>query len=117
MLPATAQATTVAARTIRPPPKREDIIRPSDPANNVTDYIYQKIGVNLHHQPDHPIGIIKQAIYDYFDAKAPGVFAKLDVSEHEDHTVHACRATPCRAVHQPCLLAGPLPRRLHHGKL
>ena len=37
------------------------------PSNNVTDAIYSKIGVNLHLQPTHPIGIIKQAIYDYFD--------------------------------------------------
>lgn len=31
-----------------------------DPNNNVTEYIYSKMGINLHHQPDHPIGIIKQ---------------------------------------------------------
>ncbi len=65
------------AESARPVLKREDIIT-SDPANNVTDYIYEKMGVNLHHKPDHPIGIIKQAIYDYFEARAPGTFAKLD---------------------------------------
>lgn len=44
----------------------------SDPHNNVTDGIFSKIGVNLHHQPNHPIGIIKSAIYSYFDAAHPG---------------------------------------------
>lgn len=31
-----------------------------DAANNVSDYIYEKMGMNLHQQKDHPIGIIKQ---------------------------------------------------------
>jgi phenylalanyl-tRNA synthetase alpha chain len=31
-----------------------------EPGNNVTEYIYSKMGINLHHQPNHPIGIIKQ---------------------------------------------------------
>ena len=90
-----------SSRTTRPSPKREDIILPLEPANNVsgkyvnlwslgfqphpftpvapnTDYIFQKIGINLHHQADHPIGIIKQAIYSYFDSRLPGKFSKLD---------------------------------------
>lgn len=70
-----------AATAVRPDPpviRRTDIIIPSDPANNVSDYIFEKIGENLHHKPDHPIGIIKQAIYDYFDQLQPGVFIKLD---------------------------------------
>ena len=29
------------------------------PFNNVTDSIFEKIGVNLHQLPSHPIGIIK----------------------------------------------------------
>lgn len=58
-------------------PKREEVIT-SDPNNNVTDYIYEKMGADLHKQADHPIGIIKQAIYDYFDARSPGKFAKFD---------------------------------------
>jgi hypothetical protein len=47
---------------VRAPPKREEVIN-SDPANNVTDYIYEKMGVNLHQQPGHPICTIKDAIY------------------------------------------------------
>lgn len=58
-------------------PPREAIIN-NDKANNVTDYIYEKIGINLHQQKDHPIGIIKQAIYDYFDKNYPGKFNKFD---------------------------------------
>ena len=71
-------AAAAAPRTQRAPPKRDEVIT-SDPANNVSDYIFDKIGVNLHHQVDHPIGMIKEAIHDYFDARQPGVFSKLDV--------------------------------------
>jgi hypothetical protein len=49
-------ASAVAVRT--GPPKREEVIT-SDPANNVTDYIYEKIGENLHQQNGHPICTIK----------------------------------------------------------
>lgn len=48
------------------------------PANNVTDSIFEKIGVNLHQQAAHPIGIIKSAIYEYFDTQHPALFAKFD---------------------------------------
>jgi phenylalanyl-tRNA synthetase alpha chain len=51
----------------------KDQVLTSDPANNVTEYIYSKMGINLHHQPSHPIGIIKQAIYDFFEKNHPGV--------------------------------------------
>lgn len=51
-----------------PPPE----VITDHPFNNVTDSIFQKIGVNLHQQPAHPIGIIKGAIYDYFDQQAGG---------------------------------------------
>jgi phenylalanyl-tRNA synthetase alpha chain len=43
-----------------PPAPPKDQVLTQDPANNVTEYIYSKMGVNLHHQPSHPIGIIKQ---------------------------------------------------------
>ncbi|KAI8109614.1 hypothetical protein M9434_000896 [Picochlorum sp. BPE23] len=56
---------------------REEVIT-SDPANNVTDNIYEKIGTNLHHIPSHPIGIIKEAIYGYFDRNYPDTFTKFD---------------------------------------
>lgn len=49
-----------------------------DPHNNVTDGIFQKIGTNLHQQPHHPIGIIKSAIYQYFDTAHPGLFRTFD---------------------------------------
>ncbi|GFR48980.1 hypothetical protein Agub_g10998 [Astrephomene gubernaculifera] len=58
-------------------PRREDVITGS-PDNNVTDYIYEKMGMDLHRQADHPIGIIKQAIYDYFESRNPGLFQKFD---------------------------------------
>jgi len=40
-----------------------------DPHNNVSDYIYQRLGINLHQRPDHPLGILKNVIGDYFDSK------------------------------------------------
>lgn len=48
------------------------------PENNIPESIYEKIGRNLHHQPDHPIGIIKDAIYSYFHETYPGVFSTAD---------------------------------------
>merc|ERR1712216_222864 len=48
--------------------KREDVIT-GDPHNNVSDYIYQRLGINLHQRPDHPLGILKNVIGDYFDSK------------------------------------------------
>jgi phenylalanyl-tRNA synthetase alpha chain len=50
-----------------------------DPANNVPDSIFDKMGSKLHTRADHPLCIIKEAIHGYFDARfGPGVFAKLD---------------------------------------
>ncbi|KAJ9517752.1 hypothetical protein QJQ45_004046 [Haematococcus lacustris] len=72
-----AKETAKAVATLGKAPAREEIIT-SEPGNNVTDYIYQKMGINLHQQKDHPIGIIKQAIYDYFDKTYPNTFDKLD---------------------------------------
>ena len=48
------------------------------PFNNVTENIFAKLGANLHRRPDHPICIIKEAIYSFFDERRPGVYAKLD---------------------------------------
>ena len=45
------------------------------PFNNVTENIFTKIGANLHGRPDHPICIIKEAIYSFFDKRHPGVFS------------------------------------------
>ncbi|KAL3157791.1 hypothetical protein ABBQ32_012215 [Trebouxia sp. C0010 RCD-2024] len=65
--------TTSSAVTV----SREDVIT-GNQANNVTDNIFQKIGVNLHQQPNHPICIIKEAIIDYFETNYPGRFKSFD---------------------------------------
>lgn len=48
------------------------------PFNNVTDNVFQKMGMNLHQRPDHPLGILKDAIYAYFDQHFPGTYNKFD---------------------------------------
>ena len=60
----------------------------SHPFNNVTENIFAKIGANLHRRPDHPICIIKEAIYAFFDERCPGVFTKFD----DLHPVVSARA-------------------------
>ena len=72
-----AASAAPAEAKARATPKRTDVIT-GLPDNNVTDYIFEKMGENLHQRPDHPIGIIKSAICDYFEARNPGVFQKLD---------------------------------------
>ncbi|QDZ17535.1 phenylalanyl-tRNA synthetase [Chloropicon primus] len=52
---------------------RSDIITGS-PQNNVTDTIFDKLGTNLHQRKDHPLGIIKEAIFEYFEQSDPGKF-------------------------------------------
>ncbi|KAL6314415.1 hypothetical protein AAG906_025640 [Vitis piasezkii] len=49
-----------------------------DPTNNVPDAIFLKLGMQLHRRDQHPIGILKNAIYDYFDANYSNKFDKLD---------------------------------------
>mmetsp|Transcript_17683 Transcript_17683/g.49471 ORF Transcript_17683/g.49471 Transcript_17683/m.49471 type:complete len:330 (+) Transcript_17683:116-1105(+) len=56
---------------------REEVIT-DHPSNNISDIIFQKIGTNLHQRPDHPLGIIKSAIADYFEIERPGVFKTFD---------------------------------------
>ncbi len=48
------------------------------PFNNVPDSVFQKMGVNLHQRPDHPLCILKDAIYSYFDQQFPGVYRTFD---------------------------------------
>ena len=48
------------------------------PFNNVTENIFQKLGANLHLRPDHPLSILKEAIYAYFDSKQPDLWRKFD---------------------------------------
>jgi phenylalanyl-tRNA synthetase alpha chain len=51
----------------------------SDPANNVPESIWAKLGVKLHTQADHPLCILKTAIHAYFDQRfGAGTFAQLD---------------------------------------
>ncbi|CAI9090623.1 OLC1v1025437C1 [Oldenlandia corymbosa var. corymbosa] len=56
---------------------REEIVR-DDPTNNVPDTIFSKLGMQLHRRDQHPIGILKNAIYDYFDTNYPNKFEKFD---------------------------------------
>jgi phenylalanyl-tRNA synthetase alpha subunit len=49
--------------------------------SNITKSIREKIGRNLHQNDSHPIGIIKNLIYGYFDEKVnkcKGMFEKYD---------------------------------------
>ncbi|KAJ0975644.1 hypothetical protein J5N97_017609 [Dioscorea zingiberensis] len=57
---------------------KDDVVREGDPANNVPDTIFSKIGLQLHRRDRHPIGILKNAIYEYFDEKHEGKFLKFD---------------------------------------
>ncbi|XP_026661237.1 phenylalanine--tRNA ligase, chloroplastic/mitochondrial isoform X2 [Phoenix dactylifera] len=57
---------------------RDDVVKESDPANNVPDTIFSKLGTELHRRDNHPIGILKNAIYDYFDTNISAKFVKFD---------------------------------------
>ena len=48
------------------------------PGNNVTDNIFAKIGQNLHRQPDHPLCIIKSAIYQFMDQQGDTNYNTFD---------------------------------------
>uniref|UniRef100_A0A2P2MBZ4 phenylalanine--tRNA ligase n=1 Tax=Rhizophora mucronata TaxID=61149 RepID=A0A2P2MBZ4_RHIMU len=56
---------------------KEDVVR-DDPTNNVPDTIFSKLGIQLHRRNQHPLGILKNAIYDYFDTNFPSHFDKFD---------------------------------------
>ena len=49
-----------------------------DPTNNVPDSIFSKLGLQLHRRNNHPLGILKNAIFDYFDTTYPNKFTKFD---------------------------------------
>lgn len=57
---------------------KHDVVRENDPTNNVPDSIFSKIGVQLHRRDNHPLGILKREIYNYFDNNFPGLFNKFD---------------------------------------
>ena len=77
---------------------RADVLT-SHPFNNVTENIFAKIGANLHRRPDHPICIIKEAIYAFFDERCPGVFTKFD----DLHPVVSARAVRLLCPSHPLL--------------
>ncbi|CAA3020759.1 phenylalanine--tRNA ligase, chloroplastic mitochondrial [Olea europaea subsp. europaea] len=56
---------------------KDEIVR-DDPTNNVPDSIFSKLGMQLHRRDQHPLGILKNAIYDYFDTNYPKKFDKFD---------------------------------------
>ncbi|KAL6561850.1 hypothetical protein OROGR_002857 [Orobanche gracilis] len=56
---------------------REEIVK-DDPTNNVPDSIFSKLGMMLHRRDQHPLGILKNAIFDYFDNNYPNKFVKFD---------------------------------------
>ncbi|OVA08626.1 Phenylalanyl-tRNA synthetase [Macleaya cordata] len=56
---------------------KDDVVR-DDPTNNVPDSIFSKLGLQLHRRDQHPIGILKNAIYNYFDANYSAKFVKFD---------------------------------------
>lgn len=55
-----------------------DVVKEDDPSNNVSDSIFEKIGVQLHNKADHPLGILKNTIYNYFDRVYGNKFNKFD---------------------------------------
>lgn len=57
--------------------ENSDVVR-DDPANNVPDGIFRKLGMQLHKRNQHPLGILKNAIYDYFDSNYSNNFEKFD---------------------------------------
>lgn len=54
-----------------------DVVK-EDPTNNVPDSIFSKLGLQLHRRDNHPLGILKNGIYDYFDSNYPNQFEKFD---------------------------------------
>ncbi|OVA13421.1 Phenylalanyl-tRNA synthetase [Macleaya cordata] len=56
---------------------KDDVVR-DDPTNNVPDSIFSKLGLQLHRRDQHPLGILKNAIYNYFDANYSAKFVKFD---------------------------------------
>lgn len=54
-----------------------DVVR-DDPTNNVPDTIFSKLGLQLHRRDQHPLGILKNTIYDYFDTNYSNKFDKFD---------------------------------------
>ncbi|KAL5713873.1 phenylalanine--tRNA ligase [Ranunculus cassubicifolius] len=56
---------------------KDDVVK-DEPTNNVPDTIFSKLGLQLHKRDQHPLGILKNAIYDYFDKNYSTEFVKFD---------------------------------------
>ncbi|KAK1422171.1 hypothetical protein QVD17_25108 [Tagetes erecta] len=56
---------------------KQDVVK-DEPTNNVPDLIFTKLGLQLHRRDDHPLGILKNAIYEYFDTNYNNQFHKFD---------------------------------------
>ncbi|KAA0052439.1 hypothetical protein IC582_017639 [Cucumis melo] len=56
---------------------KDDVVR-DDPTNNVPDNIFSKLGMQLHRRDNHPLGILKNEIYNYFDTNYSNKFIKFD---------------------------------------
>lgn len=54
-----------------------DVVK-DEPTNNVPDLIFTKLGLQLHRRDDHPLGILKNTIYNYFDTNYNNQFHKFD---------------------------------------
>nr|GEU53045.1 ARID DNA-binding domain-containing protein [Tanacetum cinerariifolium] len=54
-----------------------DVVK-DEPTNNVPDLIFTKLGLQLHRRDNHPLGILKNAIYVYFDTNYNNPFQKFD---------------------------------------
>lgn len=68
---------TLATAVGAPVVTREEVFS-GDPYNNVSENIFSKMGKNLHHKEDHPLGIIKNVIWEYFDKLDGKAFEKFD---------------------------------------
>lgn len=55
-----------------------EVVKEEDPTNNVPDTVFSKIGLHLHRRDDHPLGILKNEIYKFFEEKFPGQYQKFD---------------------------------------
>lgn len=56
---------------------RDDVVR-DEPTNNIPDTIFTKLGQQLHRRSQHPIGILKNAIHNYFDSNYENKFDEFD---------------------------------------
>ncbi|KAK9066827.1 hypothetical protein SSX86_014150 [Deinandra increscens subsp. villosa] len=56
---------------------KQDVVK-DEPTNNVPDLIFTKLGLQLHRRDNHPLGILKNAIYEYFDSNYNNQFNKFD---------------------------------------